>query len=634
MLIAAQPLKFQVCLMNNETATSGEATPAQVSVTRLTVITLAYFIAGWLGLDLATVGSNITLIWLPTGIAVAALFRWGWRYWPAVWLGALAVNLLIGSTFWIALGISVGNTLAPVLSVAILKRWHFNPDISSWRDVPVFIVGGAFLGMLVSATGGVAALVVGGALPESAVGWAWLSWWLGDSVGVLVGGMAIITFNRDEFKRVIRSERWNELFVSTMAVAAVGTAWIIIPAYPLSHILLSSLVLVVLIWIALRLGPWPAAIALLVLSTCATLALVTGRGPFLDQNPSLAITKLWADIATFSIVTLLVSALIAERKQTEEKLHLAASVFTHAHEGIMITSLEGTIIDVNRGFTRITGYSREEVLGHNPRLFSSGHHDKEFYSAMWSELVENGCWSGEIWNRRKNGEIFIEHQTISAVHDALGKVQWYVALLSDITLAKEHERQLEHLAHYDALTTLPNRVLLADRLHHSLAQTQRRGQRLAVAYLDLDGFKGINDRHGHEAGDQLLIILATRMKQVLREGDTLARLGGDEFVAVLVDLDEATDSLQLLTRLLAATAEPALIGDLSLQVSASLGVTFYPQVDDVNAVQLLRQADQAMYQAKLAGKNCYHIFDADQDRSARGHHESLKDGHPSRPGAK
>lgn len=315
---------------------------------------------------------------------------------------------------------------------------------------------------------------------------------------------------------------------------------------------------------------------------------------------------------------------INERKQAEEKLHLAASVFSHSREGIMITTAEGTIIEVNSAFTRITGYSREEVIGQNPRLLSSGRHESDFYAAMWRGLIEKGHWYGEVWNRRKNGEVYPEMQTISTVYDALGKVRQYVALFSDITLAKEHERQLEHIAHYDALTGLPNRMLLADRLHQAIAQSQRRGRQLAVAYLDLDGFKAINDNHGHEAGDQLLIAVAARMKQVLREGDTLARLGGDEFVAVLLDLTDVGASVPMLTRLLAAAAKPLRVGDLLLQVSASVGVTFYPQEDDIDADQLLRQADHAMYQAKLAGKNRYHIFDAKQDRSIRSHHEDLE----------
>ena len=290
----------------------------------------------------------------------------------------------------------------------------------------------------------------------------------------------------------------------------------------------------------------------------------------------------------------------------------------------MITKPDGTIIDVNESFTRITGFSRDEVLGHTPRLFNSGRQEKTFYADLWHSLTEKGHWYGEIWSRRKNGEGFVIMLTISAVRDAQGHTQHYVALFSDITAVKEHEKQLEHIAHFDMLTTLPNRVLLADRLHQAMAHTYRRGQRLAVAYLDLDGFKAITDQYGHETGDQLLIALSNRMKQTLREGDTLARLGGDEFVAVLLDLPTISTSEPMLSRLLAAAAQPERIGDLVLQVSASLGVTFYPQAEEVDADQLLRQADQSMYQAKLAGKNRFHVFDADQDRNVRGHHESLE----------
>ena len=315
---------------------------------------------------------------------------------------------------------------------------------------------------------------------------------------------------------------------------------------------------------------------------------------------------------------------ITANKKAEAKLQLAASVFDHAREGIMITGLDGTIIDVNGAFTRITGYGREEALGQNPRILNSGRHDAQYFAAMWRGLAEQGFWYGEVWNRRKDGEIFAEMQTISAVQDAKGIVQHYVSLFSDITAIKAHQSQLERLAHFDVLTNLPNRVLLADRLQQAMAQAQRRGQQLAVVYLDLDGFKSINDQHGHEAGDQVLVTLAERMKQALREGDTMARLGGDEFVAVLIDLENTSASLPLLNRLLVAAAQPVQLGDLTLQVSGSLGVTFYHQGLDIDAEQLLRQADQAMYQAKLAGKNRYHVFDAAQDSSIRGHHESLE----------
>ncbi|WP_295405980.1 diguanylate cyclase, partial [uncultured Thiocystis sp.] len=303
---------------------------------------------------------------------------------------------------------------------------------------------------------------------------------------------------------------------------------------------------------------------------------------------------------------------ITERKASEARLQLLASVFSHAREGILISAANGTILDINDGFALITGYSLDDVRGRNPRILKSGRHDDAFYAAMWRDLLACGQWSSEIWNRRKNGELYAALLTISAVRDEQGKVGHYVALSSDITALKEHESQLEQIAHFDALTKLPNRALLTDRLHQALAQTLRRGQRLAVVFLDLDGFKAVNDRYGHEAGDQVLIVVANRMKQALREGDTLARLGGDEFVAVLMDLADMSVSAPLFDRLLAAAAQPVSFGAAMLQVSASLGATFYPQSEEMDADQLLRQADHAMYQAKLAGKNRYQVFDPER----------------------
>lgn len=315
---------------------------------------------------------------------------------------------------------------------------------------------------------------------------------------------------------------------------------------------------------------------------------------------------------------------ITVRKTAEARLRLAASVFTHAREGIIILSPDGRIIDVNAAFTEITGYTRTEALGQAPSMLNSGQQGPEFYAAIDQALAETGHWTGELRNRRKNGQEYIEATTITTVKDADGRVLNRVALSTDITMIKAQQERLEHIAHYDSLTNLPNRVLLADRLQQAMNQCQRHNRSLVVAYLDLDGFKAVNDLHGHNTGDDLLIVLAQRMKAALREGDTLARIGGDEFIAVLADLEHTQDCAPVLSRLLQAASAPVMLGKAALQVSASIGVTVYPQ-DAAEPEQLMRHADQAMYQAKQAGRNRYHLFDVHQDVAMRSRNAGIEE---------
>ena len=314
---------------------------------------------------------------------------------------------------------------------------------------------------------------------------------------------------------------------------------------------------------------------------------------------------------------------ITEFKLIEEKLSLPAKVFSHAHEGIMITDSAGIIIDVNEAFTYITGYSRAESVGQNLRFLESGRQSSDFYVDMWNEITRTGYWVGEVWNRRKNGDVYAEIMTISGVCDSEGNIQNFVALFSDITNIKNYQSQLEQIAHYDALTQLPNRTLLSDRLAQTLLHCQRNNKSVAIVFIDFDGFKAVNDTHGHAVGDRLLITMSHRMKQALREGDTLARIGGDEFVAVLTDLDKINSCKPLLDRLLLAASAPVFVENIMLNITASLGVTIYPE-DNVNADMLLRHADQAMYEAKGMGKNRYHLFDIEQDITLKTHRESLE----------
>jgi diguanylate cyclase (GGDEF)-like protein/PAS domain S-box-containing protein len=304
------------------------------------------------------------------------------------------------------------------------------------------------------------------------------------------------------------------------------------------------------------------------------------------------------------------AALEVNRKLTFQKHAL------DEHAIVSIADAAGYITYVNDKFCAISGYDREELLGNNHKIVKSDEHPEEFFVDMWKTISSGHTWHGEIKNTNKTGNVYWVKTTIVPTLDDKGKPFQYVGILTEITTDKNNEEKLKRIAHYDVLTNLPNRVLLADRLNHAMVQCQRRNQSLAVAYMDLDGFKIVNDTYGHDLGDKLLVKLSRRMKEALREGDTLARIGGDEFIVVMVDLVKIEDSVSVLERLLKATAEPVIVGETVMQVSVSIGVTLYPQ-DGADADQLIRHADEAMYVAKHSGKNCYHLFDTAQDSAIK-----------------
>lgn len=326
---------------------------------------------------------------------------------------------------------------------------------------------------------------------------------------------------------------------------------------------------------------------------------------------------------------------VTERYHTQNHLSLLASVFEHASEGIVICSSDRIIEEVNDAFCQLSGFSREELIGQKPDLLyyqiSNENDSMSINHVLQKSLSEKGHWSGEMVHRRKNGHLFTSLVTINTVVDSQGQNHRYIALLSDITSLKQHQQRLERMAHYDSVTDLPNRVMLAERLQQAILQTSRhKGEKLALVYIDLDGFKAVNDMHGHQTGDALLIELSKRMRQTLRNTDTLARLGGDEFAAVLTNLKENSDCERALNTLLDAVAKPVRINGLELRVSASIGVVFQggDQSDadadaDADPDQLLRQADQAMYKAKATGKNRYCFFDDTQHRLERTRQEDL-----------
>lgn len=304
---------------------------------------------------------------------------------------------------------------------------------------------------------------------------------------------------------------------------------------------------------------------------------------------------------------------ITSRKEAEERLKLSASVFSHANEGILITDADGNILDVNEAFCNITGYGREEVIGKNPRILSSGRHDREFYTRMWRNLLDKGVHFGEIWNKRKNGDVYPEMQTISAVRDEHGNIINYVTLFSDITERKQAEDEIHNLAFYDVLTQLPNRRLFIDKLGAALLSTARSHHHGALLMLDLDKFKVLNDMLGHDHGDLLLIEVAHRLRLCVREMDTIARLGGDEFVVLLDEIDE---SVEVASRKVSFIAEkirtslsaPYQLKSANYNSSPSIGVVLFCGESET-VESLIKRADMAMYKAKDSGRNTVRFFD-------------------------
>ncbi len=295
------------------------------------------------------------------------------------------------------------------------------------------------------------------------------------------------------------------------------------------------------------------------------------------------------------------------RSEDRERLRMAAAVFDSTLEGVLVTDRNGLIVHVNRAFMRITGYQQEEVIGQRPSKFKSGRHGAPFYQQIYAALAEQGEWSGEIWNRRKSGEIYPQWQTICAIRDDSGELSHYVAVFSDISVIKHTEQELAYLVHHDPLTGLPNRLLFNDRVEQALAAAQANKRGCALLLLDLDHFQSINDGLGHTIGDQLLKLVGERLREVLGNGVTLARLGGDEFGVLAESCQQVGQAGKLAQSIIERLKEPFCFEGNRLFISASIGISLFPN-DALSAEQLLRNADSALFKAKSNGRACYALY--------------------------
>lgn len=310
---------------------------------------------------------------------------------------------------------------------------------------------------------------------------------------------------------------------------------------------------------------------------------------------------------------------LTAQKVAQQRMELLAKAFSHSYDGVVITDRDARIVEVNNRYCELTGYGRDEIIGNNPSMLHSGRQSEAFYQEMWQKLADQGNWIGQIWNKKKSGEVFAIETRITTLSDSSGDVVNYIANVTDITERLNYEDRLRHIAYYDELTGLPNRVSIAETLRTLLSSHHLNELSLAVVFLDLDEFKSINETHDQQTGDRYLKEVANRLQAVLREGDVAARFGGDEFVLVIRNLDKPDPEHPVFSRLISAMRTPVMIDGIELNLTASFGVTFYPQQTDVDADQLFRQADQAMYSAKQQGKNQIVFFDTEFERRILDH---------------
>lgn len=698
------------------------------------LIVLAYFAAGRIGLSIPYVNPNVSLIWLPTGIAITSMLRYGKLAVAAVFISAWVLEISAGFSILVSGSLAIGNTLGPLLSKWILRKQGFRRDFSRRRDVIGFGLA-VMAGMCISASGGTLTLWMHGLSSDLVA--VWFTWWAGDTVGALLAGPLLLSFSLTSLSGL--SVRRKEIFGFLLLFAVAN--WFIF-ASPYSHQHLTFIIVGFMIWVAMRFGITGASCAVLTASLFSAWATSHNMGPFYEGGQA-NLLILWAYMTTMVLITLIITALqseskdatlqiqeayqrinkvasrlpglvmqyrirpdhsasipfasdaifqmfevtheevrddalhlfaridprdiengtalireamrnlspwqsefrmcrkdgtvrwlyldglpepepggsmlwhcfitdITERKQAEQDLRIAACTF-ESQEGIFVTDANWIMLRLNQAFTRITGYAAEDLIGKRPPLHKTKQQDRDFFEHINISLKEHRFWHGELWSRRKDGEIYPQMITLTAITDNHGEVSNYIASFTDISRHKGYEAEIRNLAFYDPLTQLPNRRLLMDRLQHLISISNRNDTHSAILFIDLDNFKTLNDTRGHDAGDLLLIETASRLQTCVRDSDTVARLGGDEFVVVLeelsIDKEDAVRQADMIAeKIRQLLSQPYMITDFEHHGSSSIGVCLF-HGGDITVKDLFKRADTAMYEAKTAGRNAVRFFD-------------------------
>ena len=586
---------------------------------KFTLVALAYFITAKLGLMGPYRESIATLLWLPTGIAVGSIMRWGKVSLPAIFLAATLVEVSLGLPVTTSLVIACGNTLAPLLTAYLLKKFHFNHRLIRQRDI-ILMISIALLGMLISSTGGVLSLYSSDLVTPDKIAKIWFIWWMGDSIGVLLALPLVLNISKT---KLITNAHQKFQLVAWLIFFVCSEFLIVnlIPDLNKQFLLTAFLILPVLIWSSMTFGIVGGSVV--VISSCAIAVWFTsqGYGTFYSVDVGEGVFSLWTFMVTLVVTMLLISTLQSERnsaarvsRENDKKLR---AVIDGALDAILTIDAAGLLIEFNPAAERMFGYKKEQVIGkpmseviippNQCNLHEIGH--QQFVLTGEKHIFNQRL---ELIAMRSDGSEFpIELTLTSLKEDGLSLVTGFIR---DISEQKKARQEIENFAYYDVLTGLPNRRLLVDRFQHAVLISQRAKTYCALIFMDLDNFKALNDTKGHDVGDQLLIEVAKRIKLNVREGDTVARLSGDEFIVILENLDPNIDlayqqASEVVHKLLDKLNASYHLGLFEFNTSASLGITLFND-NRYDFEGQLRHADTAMYQSKAAGRNTYRFYDA------------------------
>ncbi len=578
---------------------------------------LAYVIAAKFGLEFGRVHQSVTIFWPPGGIALAVVLLGGLRYLPAVGIAAWLAAMIVDPPALFAIGSATGNVLETFFGYVLIKRLkHFKPTLPRLQDLFAVTLLGGMVASTASAMVGSLAMLAAGMIPSEILPSVMLRWWRGDVLGIAFITPLILLFAS---RRPYLSARVTVIETTAVWVCAAIAGQMILlgwipPGVRLERAPELGWMLPVLLWAGLRTGRRNTAlIQLLFISQCIA-STYLNVGFFANEFERYGLSNFWFAAVMMSLVGLSVAILMDERLKALLQTSLHAKIYGLSSDGVVIVNALNQIVSVNPSFARITGYEAHEVIGKNPSYYASGQYDSAFYEGMWASILEFGRWEGELWNRRKNGELFLEKLSIQTICDSNQRPVNRIGIFADITESRATQDAVTHQAHHDFLTNLPNRLLFTDRFQQQLALARRHESQFGVIYLDMDGFKEVNDTHGHGVGDQLLIAVAQRLSALVREIDTVCRFGGDEFAVLASDVSQSSDVTALADKILTALAKPYTLKAHSVTVTASLGLAIYPHHGQ-DMETLVNAADAALLQAKEDGKNAWQLSDFDLSAS-------------------